>query len=38
MAIPPTCKEIFMNTALLAPFISIALSGVGVYTHYYFKK
>lgn len=27
-----------MNTALLAPFISIALSGVGVYTHYYFKK
>ncbi len=27
-----------MNTALLAPFISIALSGVGVYTRYYFKK
>lgn len=27
-----------MNTALLAPFISTALSGVGVYTRYYFKK
>lgn len=27
-----------MNTALLAPFISTALSGVGVYTHYHFKK
>lgn len=27
-----------MNTALLVPFISIALSGVGVYTHYHFKK
>ncbi|HGW0537505.1 TPA: hypothetical protein ACNOEA_004576, partial [Salmonella enterica subsp. enterica serovar Enteritidis] len=32
MAIPPTYKEIFMNTALLVPFISTALSGVGVYT------
>ncbi|MCZ7248917.1 hypothetical protein NK286_23360, partial [Salmonella enterica] len=38
MAIPPTYKEIFMNTALLVPFISTALSGVGVYTRYYFKK
>ncbi|EAA3641331.1 TPA: hypothetical protein ACJG56_004106 [Salmonella enterica subsp. enterica] len=38
MVIPPTYKEIFMNTALLVPFISIALSGVGVYTRYYFKK
>lgn len=27
-----------MNTALLAPFISTVLSGVGVYTHYHFKK
>lgn len=27
-----------MNTALLVPFISTALSGVGVYTRYYFKK
>lgn len=27
-----------MNTALLAPFISTALSGVGVYTYYHFKK
>ncbi|ECJ2556350.1 hypothetical protein FNJ20_21610 [Salmonella enterica subsp. salamae] len=34
----PSNKEIFMNTALLVPFISIALSGVGVYTHYHFKK
>ncbi|EAN0346875.1 hypothetical protein ACFDWR_005032 [Salmonella enterica] len=38
MVIPPTYKEIFMNTALLAPFISTALSGVGVYTYYHFKK
>lgn len=27
-----------MNTALLVPFITTALSGVGVYTHYHFKK
>jgi len=38
VAIPPSYKEIFMNTALLAPFISTALSGVSVYTYYHFKK
>lgn len=27
-----------MNTALLVPFITTALSGVGVYTLYHFKK
>lgn len=27
-----------MNTALLVPFITTALSGVGVYTRYHFKK